>query len=467
MSIKTLKPAKSRGKKSSQDKLKIETPRLTSVTKKVTKPKGVELCNPYSRCSLYGCGLVAAEVFDPDFCVHGPQGCISAVMEAFMAQGKELEFHHSGMGQFDIIYGGEKTLLANVTEAFSPYEKAGPKYVFTSCASEIIGDDVDSVCNHFNKGLPLVKVASGGVKGDQYHGINETLQGLMTKFVNHSVEKQPKMVNLIGCIGLNRHWRGDVYELVRLLNSLGVEVNRVACDSTLENLKIVGKASLTIVLAPEVGEETAQYLEKEFNIPYVLSPLFLPLGLRGVEIWLNEVGKVLSIPQEMIERLVDKEEERVRDALKVALIHKVYTEKLERLKRLPVAIIAEGSVAFSWARFVTEELGMKPVFIGLRTGENSDALLRNLSEWQKESSLSPIISFQPTVEEVKSALLETKARFIMGSSIEADLGAELGIGNFLHICNPNTHYVNINNSPFLGYTGLLNATESILNTLQN
>jgi len=432
---------------------------------RANKNNAVQIQSPYKRCSLYGVALVAAEIYDPDFCVHGPQGCISTIKEAFAVQGKEYEYHHSGMTQSDIVFGGDNALFRSVAEVYSPYEKAGPKFVITSCASEIIGDNVDSVLARFNEELPTVKVSGSGIKGDQYFGINQALVGLIAKFTSSQPEKKSNLVNLIGNIGLNRQWRGDLYELIRILENLGLRVNRIGCDSTIEDFKRASRASLTIILTPEVGLTAAQYLKNKFEIPYLYSSLFLPLGLRGTEVWLNEIGEVLSIPKERIREYVDREEEKVRGKLKVGLNQMVYVEKLSYLKGLSTAIIAEGPVAFSWARFVSEELEMEPRFIGILTGDNNEKLVRAIEEWKKESSLSPKIIFKANLEEVKNALREVKPKYIIGSSVDASLGKEMGINNFLLITNPNTHYVNINEHPFLGYTGILNATEAILNTI--
>lgn len=462
MSVRTLRPAIARVDKQ-REKKDYPAPQVLSAD----KDNGVRIQNPYERCSLYGAALVAAEVYDSDFCVHGPQGCTSAIKEAFAVQGREYDYHHSGMTQSDIIFGGEKCLTNALTEAFSPYEKAGPKFMVTSCSSEIIGDNVDAVAARVNERLPLVKVTGGGFKGNQYSGIDNALVGLISKFANPHPERKSNLVNIIGSIGLSRQWRADIYELKRILENLGLEVNPVGCDSTIEDIRRTGMASLTIILMPEAGLAAAEYLNKRFGIPFLYSPLFLPLGLKGTEVWLNKIGDALSIQGEKILAMVDKEEESVRDKLKVGLHQMVYAEKLSCLTGIPVSIIAEGSVAFSWARFVFEELGMKPVFMGMRTGYDNNQLTRALEEWKRESFISPKILFRPAADDIKNALRDTKTEFVIGSSIEADLAKEMGIGNFLHITNPNTHYVNINRIPFLGYTGILYATEAILNTFNN
>lgn len=462
MSAGTLRPATAR-----LDKQREKKGYPASQVLSADKNNGVQIQNPYERCSLYGAALVAAEVYDSDFCVHGPQGCTSAIKEAFAVQGREYDYHHSGMTQSDIIFGGEKCLTNALTEAFSPYEKAGPKFMVTSCSSEIIGDNVDAIAARVNERLPLVKVNGGGFKGNQYTGINNALVGLISKFANPHPERKSNVVNIIGSIGLSRQWRADIYELKRILENLGLEVNRVGCDSTIEDIKRTGAASLTIILMPEAGLTAAEYLQNRFGIPYLYPSLFLPLGLRGTEVWLNEIGDALSIPKERVRKIVDEEEERVRDKLKIGLHQMIYAEKLSYLKGLTVSIIAEGSAAFSWARFVSEELGMEPVFLGMRTVHDNDQLTRALEEWKRESSISPKVLFRPAADEIKNALRDTKTEFVIGSSIEADMAKEMGIGNFLHITNPNTHYVNINRIPFLGYTGILYATEAILNTLND
>lgn len=424
----------------------------------------VLLQNPYRRCSIYGAALVAAEVFDSDFCVHGPQGCTSAVKEAFAVQGREYDYHNSGMTQSEVIFGGERCLVNALTDAFYPYEKAGPKFMVTSCSSEIIGDNVDAIAARVNPGLPLVKVTSGGIKGDQYFGLDQALLGLVSKFAASPLERQPNLVNLVGAIGLNRGWRADVAELRRLLEALGLAVNAVACDSTIAHFQRCAGAALTILLTPDVGWSAAQFLEKRFGIPYLISPLFYPLGLRGTEIWLSGIARALSVADEKVVAFVDAEELRARDALKIGLSQVVYSEKVTRLRRLPTAIVAEGPAAISWARFLAEELDALPVYLGMRTGVDRAEVLAALAQVSSELALSPRVEFDPSCHDVERSLRETGAELVLGSSVELDIARRLGLEALL-IANPNTHRVNIAPPPFLGYVGLLHATEAVLNSV--
>lgn len=426
--------------------------------------EAASLQNPYRRCSIYGAALVAAEVFDSDFCVHGPQGCTSAVKEAFAVQGREYDYHQSGMTQSEIIFGGEKCLVNALVDAFSPYEKAGPKFMVTSCSSEIIGDNVDAIAARVNHRLPLVKVTSGGIKGDQYFGLDQALLGLVSKFADAPVGREPALVNLVGAIGLSSGWRADVAELRRLLEGLGLAVNAVACDSTIAHFQRSAAAALTVLLTPDVGLSAAQLLEKRFGIPWLVSPLFLPLGLHGTEEWLASIGKALSLPGDVVAALVEAEELKARDALKIGLSQVVYSEKVSRLRHLPVAIVAEGPAAISWARFLAEEMEAEPVFLGMRTGVDRTDVKAALETVISDLSLHPRVEFDPSCHDVERALEESGAQLVLGSSVELDLARGLGIDS-VQIANPNTHRVNIAPPPYLGYVGLLHATEAVLNSV--
>ncbi|NIR69345.1 hypothetical protein GWN42_07130 [candidate division KSB1 bacterium] len=406
---------------------------------------------------------MAAEIYDSDFCLHGPHGCMQSVQEAYAVQNREYDYHQTGMTHKETIFGGENLLTTTLVEALHPYEKAGPKFVVTSCAPEIIGDDSDKIYNLINEQLPVVKVG-GGFQGNHYWGINQSLLALVKKFADPYPFRDPTLVNLIANVGLSRQWRGDVWELKRCLDQLGIQTNIIVCNNVLDDLKLISNAALTILANPEIGELAAQYLRDAFDIPYVCSPLGLPLGLRGTEEWLRQVAEVLEIDKKRTDEVLLQEEGDVRLKLKIGLCNMVFTEKVTVSKKIPVAIIAEEIVAYSWARFVYEEMEMLPVLLGLTTISDLNKT-PELKTWMESSNLQCKILNQPDQDELRKAFHETQPEFIIGSSLNKEIGEQLGINGFLHIAYPNYDYVTINEHPFLGYKGLLHASESILNAL--
>ncbi|HLF26669.1 MAG TPA: nitrogenase component 1 [Anaerolineae bacterium] len=417
----------------------------------------------YNRCSAFGAALVCAEVYDSELCLHGAPGCLQAIREAYAQQNREYDYCQTGMNKQDVIFGGTHVLIAALLETMNPYEKAGPKIVVNACAPEIIGDDVASVIAKVNPNLPMVGVA-GGFRGNQYWGINETLLQFVKKFADPYADRETGLVNLIGNVSGSRQWRADVRELIRLLAALGLTVNRLGCDNVFDDLRQASHAEATLLITPEIGVSAAEYLRDTFDLSVCSSPLGLPLGLRGTEVWLRAAGEQLHIEAERLEALFAREEEMVRVKLKVGLSDMVFMEKTAQVKHLPVAIIAEGVAALSWARFVAEEMEMRPCLIALRTPLPPCEFDPDLTSWLEPSD-GRIVLLEPSVERVRQALAETRPHLVLGSSLEAEIARDLGLPAFLHITHPNSQYVNILEYPYLGYQGLLQVTQHILNRI--
>ncbi len=457
-----LKPAKAYGA-AQVDVVAPLTEHKGALIKIKARKQVPQVQSPYVRCSLYGVALVASEIFDPDFGIHGPQGCISTVKEAFALQKKEIEYHTSSMNKDDIVFSGEKKLFETVADVFTPYEKAGPKFIITTCASEIIGDNVNGVAAKFNCELPTIVIPGGGVNGDHYYGINKTLLEMAKRYAIKGATKRKGFVNLIGNIGLSRNWKADYHELERLLVCLGLDVNPLGCDSTSVHFELASEAEYTIIVTSDIGLPLGQYLEKNHDVPLITSSFGIPIGLRGTEIWLREISAQIVFNESTLEILIDKQEEFVRTRLKVGLHQMTYIEKLVELKNMPVAVIAEGPVAVGWARFLSEEIGLRVIYLGLRTKGDDNDLLTLLSRVKNELEMDVDVEIVASEEEVRSALERHRPHAIYGSSVEARIGQELGIVEFIHISNPNTQYVTLTEVPFLGYHGVINITEKILN----
>lgn len=444
-------------------KLKPAKPKITNLqpVKPASTPKQVNGLTsvPYRRCFLYGSALVAAEIEDADFCVHGPQGCMSAVQEAFAVQGAEYDYHQSGMTQTEIIFGGERCLTKALVEALHPYEKIGPKFMVSSCASEIIGDNMDKVAALVNPKIPLVKVDGGGFKGDQYLGVEKTLLALVQKFATKR-HQADKFVNLIGPIGLTPTWRADTLAIGRLLEELGLQVNYLGCQSNISHFEQAGSAKATVLLLPTVGCQAATFLKQKFGIPFVWSKLYLPLGLRGTESWLRSVRTKLGLSESKIERFVNEKENWVRQKLKVGLNQVLYLKKILAAKESSVGIAAEGEIAFSWFRFVSEELEMPVKLVILRTVNS--ALKTSFNCWQKKLNTNAKLVCQPDWFACEEIIKAEKVKLMLGSSLECSLAKQYGAAGFL-ITHPNSSELFLAQWPLLGYEGLIYAVEALLN----
>ena len=105
---------------------------------------------------------------DAAFVVHSPNGCVGCV--SFMNDGFKVGQYHRGiqnirnaryivtsLDEKDIVFGGEEKLTKAVLDLNSRYNP-NIIFIFASCASGIIGDDIDSVAINLENEIDAIVV---------------------------------------------------------------------------------------------------------------------------------------------------------------------------------------------------------------------------------------------------------------------------------------------------------------------
>ena len=416
----------------------------------------------YERDALHGIALVASEFNDSQISVHGPRGCTSQLVEAMNVQSQQVNYYHFGMSPKDVVLGGVRRLRPKLTKAAGSYTREGILFLATTCTAELIADDVDSVVRELEGTAPVLKV-TGGLEGDRLSGINATLEALVRRFGQPGDGREPGLVNLIGNVGGGREWHGDVHELARVLERLGLRANPLACESRLRHVVAAPRAVATVLTTSDVGGDAAGWLEKSHGVPVAVSPFGLPIGLRGTERWLRVLAAAAGVAPDVVDDVIADEESEVLRQVRLRLRDEIYIAGVARLKGLPVAVVADGTVALSWMRFLVEELAMRPVLLGAHRAPAAGA--DELLAWWATARDGAVELSRPTPDEVADALRQAKPALVLGSSVERELLDRAGGGTFLHIAYPNTHYVTFTDAPYLGYRGVARVAEDILNRI--
>ena len=98
--------------------------------------------------------------------------------------------------------------------------------------------------------------------------------------------------NILGILSLGFHHQHDCRELKRLLFELGIETHLVLPEGgSVSELKDLSKAWFNIVPYREIGSMAAQYLEKEFQMPYVS---ITPMGILETASFVRQIEKILN-----------------------------------------------------------------------------------------------------------------------------------------------------------------------------
>lgn len=245
-------------------------------------------------CALAGAASMISGITDSYTIANGPAWCYFYAMRAAESPHLKLgqRFRCTYPGNDAVVFGMEKEVkraLATLKEGKDLPVKPGVILLENSCSLSLIGDDLQGFAADMDMSCPVIVIDSGGIAGDYWAGYNKALLALLKITPYKDVETKEKTVNIIGCSPGYYQEIDDLEEISSLLEKMGLKVHlTIGMNHTMEELSTLRKASLNIVLHPELGEKAAQYLEKKFNIPYIMPTM--PYGIKGTLQWAKDIA---------------------------------------------------------------------------------------------------------------------------------------------------------------------------------
>lgn len=419
-------------------------------------------------CKFWTATKVLSGIKNAVILTHGPSGCAYGVKQAY----KLTNCRNSGaayepvvstnIGEKNVIYGGEKELVGALKEVDKKYK---PDVIFaaTSCATGIIGDNVDEILEKMEPELnaKVMSIHCEGFSGEYRSGFDLVFRQIVKLMDKPTIESRSKMgdtVNIVGGkMGAERtEVDTDVKELVRLVKGMGAKVNAViAGDCTLDELKKAPSAAVNCALCLDIGYAIGKSMEEEFGTP--INSTILPYGIAATEKWIMGAAKYLNMEEEA-EALMKREYASIKDEF----------EESKKFLEGKIAII-EGHDAvkcLSIAHMLKSDFGMRPIIF-------------NFHPWSTEARQTSIDYLLETG--LDPEILITKGTLAFGKyesmkQTEDELLAFLGgidpksvvyFGSSLSF--PNIPLVDLNailNRPRFGYRGALKVAKCINTALR-
>lgn len=371
-------------------------------------------------CKLFGVIRAVLGIKGALPLIHGPVGCFYHIRYLLsMRSSRPVRILSTEMDQNDVVFGAEEKLMDKIRAAD---EKYSPELiaVLSSCASSIIGENIDKVIDDIkdNINADLICINSGGFEGTQIDGYQECLSfliGLMEKHQHNNLmdsskntglmeksEHRTESVNLVG------QYRGgpDLKILKQYFNRLEIDLNCVlTAGSTLHQIKRAPKASLNISMCEASGVEPCELMERKFGIPYLQETL--PLGVRTTSNFLNQICNKLNIKYPF-----KKEELKAKN--EIIKYKPFFNDK-------KAAVVAGATRALALTDFLSE-IGIDPVLICLDfEGKYTNIKLNNLIE---QNNIHPTILKQPEYSDILTKARELKPDIILGGMGELGLSRE-------------------------------------------
>lgn len=396
-----------------------------------------------SACQMFLSVMMSAPIENTVLIMHGPVGCghqlhmvTNSTNAGKTARGlvpKPVNWLSTNLSTTEIVNGGEKKLREAIEYADKTFR---PEFIFvlSTCAPNIIGDDVEKIISDESKvvSAQLTAIHCPGFRSKYvssaydafYHALirHIKLEPIAYKdyvplnpadpasgFLAAGYEYKKKYT--VNVMTLESMGPQDENELTRILNGLNLNVNVLPEYSNADKIRFVSESALNVSLCWMHDDYFVKYLKDKYDVPYYMG---MPLGLKATRKWLVDIGEHFGLEAEA-ERLADYEEKLVLEAIEP------FKEKLKG-KRV---MISGGAVRSAVeASLIHDDLGMEIVsVIGLLYDSNAEPSFEELTK--DHPDVPVVISDQPYefVNQVKTYKPDIVLCHANGLSEPAKLGA--------------------------------------------
>ena len=373
----------------------------------------------------------------------------------------------------DYIYGSREK-LTEALEFLQDHVAFDLLCIVNSPGAALIGDDLVGIAGTVIRDKPVVLVETPGFSSDICTGYENAVLHLLENLLigetpyiapdkesvsRHSpqlrrsaepdTQKRPR-VNILGLSIFHKYYAGDAAELERLFNLCGIDVNCILCAGcSLESIQNIEHADLNVVLHPEYGLRTANYLNEHFGTLFYRGD-GLPLGFSAVESFFSDICEALDTETSAFTEECDRARGRVYP----------YISRVNSLTGLPkgVEFAVEGTYSelYSYIRFLTQYLGMIPECASIQNIQ-SDCAKGRLQELLTGLGLPQILDCD---------ISQTRSELVLGSgNTIAGLRARKHEFVGIETCLPTLGYIDIIPKTHLGIQGALMLVEQVLNGL--
>jgi len=408
---------------------------------------------------------------------HCGPGCATKQFHALSGisgyQGGEFHVPSTNIGNKEVIFGGVGRLDELISSTLTVMD-AELYVVQSGCIPGLVGDDVANVVQSYRRrGVPIVFAETLGYRGTNFIGHETVVRAILDQYVAERAGANPEtrkgLVNVWSLLPYqNPFWRGDLAEIRRILEGVGLEVNILfgPASEGLSEWRAIPSAELNLVLSPWLGLATARRLEDVYGQPFLHRPA-IPIGARATAAFLRQVGDAVGADPARVEHFIKREE---RDYYRYLRDFAHFYAGCASQYRLPseINIVSESAYALAIAKFFVGDLGLNPGVI---------VVTENPPESERETiraafrDLASGVDGEPTFEPDGHRAHELIAKhsrvgefpIVFGSTWEAAVAGEIG-APLVEISYPTTDEVVLARS-YVGYRGALQLLERAYTTV--
>ncbi len=388
---------------------------------------------------------------DAIFIAHSPQGCVGCTTMASdiyrVGQAhrgirviKNPRVIVSNLDQKDIILGGEEKLKEAVHLAQERYQ---PKliFIFTSCASGIIGDDVDAVARELQEESEalIIPVHCDGFKSKICASGFDAAFLAISKYIlkGERTPKEEGLINLFAPVSISYK---DQLEIERMLGLLGLKANYIPFYSSLEKINRIPSAQASTSICKVFADEFMKELQEDYDIPF--SHTVMPIGVRNTDKWLRGVAALFD-KEEEADVYIEQEHARILPEI----------DKIKKRLQGKRVFICGGTGRSFAAAALIDDFGMELVGLETPTYDDDAQIDIEYLNANHKDFIIDIANMQP-FEQINLVNRLKPDVFIGVPSWSARLGI------------PSTHVLDMKR-PTMGYDGILYLGNKIADQIEN
>lgn len=406
--------------------------------------------------------LIAIESIDGvKVLLNGPAGCRNRFMVLMRQLMRDIDHdserynvpYFKGQGRVPCTYIDEQDFInggyPKIRDALEVIRDVEDCHIviLDSPGASLIGDDHSKAITDAGMDERAFSISSHYMSDTFERSYDRTVATILKHMDLERIEPRRGKVNIIGYPVTDKDWLHGLGEIRSLLNKMGLEIGAViGAGSSWDSIRDSMDAEANILIYPEFGRMTSEFLESEMSIPTIRA--VAPIGFDSTREWIGVIASALDVdPGPAMDHLRSV----MRDVTTAIASDK---GRSKNLRGMTFDIEAIPSIAFPLTRWLIEYLGMVPSAIRFTSSDKGSE--EHLRDYLEARGLSPVIG--------APRLLYTDVVLTNGhDALNLEEERRCGVG--IDISFPSVKEMPILPEPLIGPLGAMYIADRILNSI--
>jgi light-independent protochlorophyllide reductase subunit B len=358
--------------------------------------------------------------------------------------------------------GSQEKVVSNITR--KDHEEQPDLIVLTpTCTSSILQEDLQNFVNRaaLESKADVILADVNHYRVNELQAADKTLEQIVEFYLSkarkyktiNTIKTTRPSVNIIGSFCLGFHNQHDISELKKIFRDLNIDVNLVIPGgASVNELKDLPKAWFNIVPYRETGLMAAEYLKREFSMPYISTS---PIGIIETASFIREIQSIL-----MSQGYIVSFEDYIHQQTKFISQSAWFSRSIDcqNLTGKRAVVFGDSTHAAAITKVLCREMGIHVSWAG--------TYCKNDEQWFR-SQVEGLCDNVVITEDhclIADLIAKTEPSAIFGTQMERHIGKRLNIpcgviSSPVHIQNFPLSY-----KPFMGYEGTNQIADLVYNS---